>query len=116
MFKCSVCDKIFKRSDYLARHLKTHNGNRYPCSDCESLFTYKTNLTRHIKNKHGACIDITPSPVTVPISAGPSNSLEAFEDVDDATMVECLDVIEELGLLNNEGKILFRKNYISFFS
>lgn len=115
MFKCSECVKIFNRKDSLTRHFKTHCDIRYPCKDCSLIFTYKAALTRHVKNKHGAylktCIDNTPGTATVSISVENSNSTEAPGDVDDDAMVECLDVLEELGLLNNvdEGKILFCK-------
>ena len=48
-YKCEICNKTFKRKDYLKSHIKIvhENTKKYECPSCALKFTLKHNLTRH---------------------------------------------------------------------
>ncbi|KAF4015073.1 hypothetical protein G4228_006472 [Cervus hanglu yarkandensis] len=48
------CDKKFARSDELARHHRTHTGEkRFPCPLCSKRFTRSDHLTKHARRHPG---------------------------------------------------------------
>jgi len=54
MFKCQVesCPRVFKRSEHLKRHMRTHTGEKpFKCSapDCGKAFSRSDNLTQHMR-------------------------------------------------------------------
>ncbi|XP_012584879.1 PREDICTED: Krueppel-like factor 16 [Condylura cristata] len=68
------CDKKFARSDELARHHRTHTGEkRFPCPLCSKRFTRSDHLTKHAR-RHP---DFRPELLRRPgaRSASPSDSL-----------------------------------------
>ncbi|CCF58804.1 hypothetical protein KAFR_0F02070 [Kazachstania africana CBS 2517] len=56
-FKCSECEKGFKRSEHLKRHFRSVHSNErpFPCMLCEKKFSRSDNLSQHLKThkKHG---------------------------------------------------------------
>jgi len=58
IFVCRVpgCDKCFKRSEHLKRHVRSIHTNEkpYPCSfpGCNKAFARGDNLKQHMKNLH----------------------------------------------------------------
>ena len=89
---CDTCEKSFKRSEHLARHLLRHSGEKpYCCETCHRSFSRNDALKRHLKihtslppykiQKYRpiACKDILP--VSPPASPQPSDSLMALAEV-----------------------------------
>lgn len=56
-FQCKDCDKAFRRSEHLKRHVRSvHSTDRpFPCMLCEKKFSRSDNLSQHLKThkKHG---------------------------------------------------------------
>ncbi|GMM53543.1 stress-responsive transcriptional activator [Maudiozyma humilis] len=56
-FQCKDCDKAFRRSEHLKRHVRSvHSTERpFPCMLCEKKFSRSDNLSQHLKThkKHG---------------------------------------------------------------
>ena len=55
-FKCSSCEKSFKRKQHLMRHNETeHNnpGKKYICTLCKREFSWEVTLEEHTRSKHG---------------------------------------------------------------
>ena len=55
VLKCSDCDELFKRSDYLRKHkFNKHRPNveRVSCKECDSTFKAKEYLRKHMKYRH----------------------------------------------------------------
>ncbi|KAK2853055.1 hypothetical protein Q7C36_008256 [Tachysurus vachellii] len=58
-YKCKECGKGFRRSDWLASHVKTHEGkknpeyrkNLYACDLCDKIYSRRDTLFQH-KRKH----------------------------------------------------------------
>lgn len=47
--KCHVCDKTFKKTYSLSRHMNLHTGSRpFKCLECSFAFIQKSDLKRHI--------------------------------------------------------------------
>ncbi|WP_330926410.1 C2H2-type zinc finger protein [Candidatus Sororendozoicomonas aggregata] len=45
---CNVCQKTFKKQEYLTKHMRIHTGLRpYKCSHCDKSFTVSAALRRH---------------------------------------------------------------------
>ncbi|GFS51208.1 hypothetical protein NPIL_632811 [Nephila pilipes] len=45
-FPCALCEKAFKRSDALTKHVRTHN-RAYPCDQCPKSFNTSSALIHH---------------------------------------------------------------------
>ncbi|ERE72426.1 putative RNA exonuclease 1 like protein [Cricetulus griseus] len=68
------CDKKFARSDELARHHRTHTGEkRFPCPLCTKRFTRSDHLTKHARRHPGFRPELLRRPGAR--SASPSDSL-----------------------------------------
>lgn len=56
-FQCQDCEKAFRRSEHLKRHVRSvHSTERpFPCMLCEKKFSRSDNLSQHLKThkKHG---------------------------------------------------------------
>lgn len=53
---CSICDKVFKRKEHLAQHMKLHLGLRpFKCDEagCNKSFSRKEHLMRHVISHTG---------------------------------------------------------------
>ena len=52
-YHCNKCDKQFKNSGNLNRHIKSlHDGIKFPCNECGHKATSKQHLGTHIKSVH----------------------------------------------------------------
>lgn len=52
-FKCSVCDKAFKKSISLREHMALHTGEvLYSCAYCSKTFNSSANMHAHKKKIH----------------------------------------------------------------
>ena len=56
-FKCKDCEKAFRRSEHLKRHIRSVHSTERPfaCMFCEKKFSRSDNLSQHLKThkKHG---------------------------------------------------------------
>lgn len=53
LFKCSQCQKTFKRKNGLIKHMEVHSGlNLYRCQECNKYFTQFEFLLKHMQNVH----------------------------------------------------------------
>lgn len=53
-FKCDICFKIYKQSDYLKAHKKMHDGTavKFHCKLCPSTFVIKKQFSAHMSMVH----------------------------------------------------------------
>ncbi|KAG2731373.1 hypothetical protein G9P44_005789 [Scheffersomyces stipitis] len=53
-FSCTECDKQFKRSEHLKRHIRSVHSNIRPfhCKYCEKKFSRSDNLAQHLKTHY----------------------------------------------------------------
>ena len=63
LYKCRICNKIFKRKYSLKMHYQTHLSftnhiikSYYICIKCDTSFVTKSNLNKHIKSIHGSSV------------------------------------------------------------
>ena len=55
-WKCSMCNKRFGRSDYLAKHQRCHTGEKpHICIICNKSFKQRSVFTKHLKRIHDIC-------------------------------------------------------------
>ncbi|XP_055918365.1 zinc finger protein 729-like [Eupeodes corollae] len=53
IFKCTFCEKSFKKTDHLKEHMATHTGEvLYTCPYCPTTFNSRCNMYAHRKKKH----------------------------------------------------------------
>lgn len=53
LYRCTVCDAVFKYKTNLKRHTNTHeNGKQFHCHQCDYKSDRKSNLRSHIMAKH----------------------------------------------------------------
>ncbi|XP_038110711.1 zinc finger protein 436 [Culex quinquefasciatus] len=51
-YQCTLCSKLFKRSDHLKSHMKVHSSEtEYSCQHCQKGFRYRQNFLIHLKNR-----------------------------------------------------------------
>nr|XP_019563359.2 adenylate cyclase, terminal-differentiation specific-like [Aedes albopictus] len=84
-YQCRKCKKLFKRSDHLKSHLKTHRKETdYQCDWCLKGFRYRQNYLIHVKNKTCFNTDkglLTGHPMSNPVShSGSSRSSSRDND------------------------------------
>ena len=48
-FVCLICDKTFKKDQYLQQHIRTHEAKKWECQVCHKLFTTKEYLRKHTR-------------------------------------------------------------------
>ncbi len=46
-YKCTVCEKVFKRESHLNQHSKVHDNKEWECDVCKKTFTTKYFLKKH---------------------------------------------------------------------
>ncbi len=52
--RCHMCDKMFRTPHELARHMRTHTGEKpYQCNICSRAFNRKFILQNHLMTQHG---------------------------------------------------------------
>jgi len=52
-YECDVCDKAFRQSSDLKKHMRIHTNEKpYECDVCEKRFTTSSDLQRHVRNLH----------------------------------------------------------------
>ena len=54
-FKCTTCDKLFKRESHLNQHMKVHDNKQWECDVCKKTFTTKYFLKKHKRLHTGLC-------------------------------------------------------------
>jgi len=59
-YKCSTCEKTYKRSDSLKRHQIKHRNISYKCKDCNKKYSDRASVLYHIKEKHSRIDSIEP--------------------------------------------------------
>lgn len=53
-FKCTMCEKAFKRNEHLTRHFVIHSGDKnFSCSVCHKAFSRKDHLNKHTQTHTG---------------------------------------------------------------
>lgn len=53
-FACTVCNKVFKKTSYLQRHMTLHSGQRpYSCPYCDKSFRLPNVLMKHKRTHTG---------------------------------------------------------------
>lgn len=53
LYRCSMCEKSFKRKSWHQRHLLSHSSFKpYNCPWCQSRHKRRDNLFQHMKTKH----------------------------------------------------------------
>ncbi|KAL5634939.1 hypothetical protein ACGC1H_002837 [Rhizoctonia solani] len=62
---CPVCQATFTRPQHVARHMRSHTGDRpYKCSVCNDSFGRSDLLKRHEKKMHSTASSATSTPTT----------------------------------------------------
>ncbi|KAK6205180.1 uncharacterized protein RJT21DRAFT_117651 [Scheffersomyces amazonensis] len=73
-FPCSECDKQFKRSEHLKRHIRSVHSNIRPfhCKFCEKKFSRSDNLAQHLKTHYR--VDSTTGNTNIVYGNNPSSA------------------------------------------
>ncbi|XP_055842414.1 zinc finger protein 540-like [Episyrphus balteatus] len=51
--RCKICNKIFKKTDTLTAHMRTHEGLKpFPCLLCDKSYARQSRLKGHVRNIH----------------------------------------------------------------
>ncbi|KAJ7607759.1 hypothetical protein FB45DRAFT_394411 [Roridomyces roridus] len=62
--KCPVCQATFTRPQHVARHMRSHTGDRpYKCQHCGDQFARSDLLSRHVNKCHSAEKDLGHPPL-----------------------------------------------------
>ncbi|KAF3069467.1 Respiration factor 2 [Trichoderma lentiforme] len=74
--RCLVCERHFKRTEHLTRHLRRHTQEKpYQCQECLQCFARKELYQRHQQRFHGASQGYIPAPrVIATLSCPPSQT------------------------------------------
>ena len=81
---CHICQKSFKRTEHLNRHLLCHSKSKpYHCTVCQKAFSRIDALKRHART-HNIPIDIPVLPLS------PPRSEDSFQEPDADTLLEGL--------------------------
>ena len=52
-YECDVCEKSFRTSSDLKKHMRIHTNEKpYECDVCEKRFRESGNLQKHMRNVH----------------------------------------------------------------
>ncbi|PTB57166.1 hypothetical protein M431DRAFT_529849 [Trichoderma harzianum CBS 226.95] len=70
--RCLVCQRHFKRTEHLTRHLRRHTQEKpYQCQECLQCFARKELYQRHQQRFHGASQGHIPPPRVIPTLSCP---------------------------------------------
>ena len=105
-YKCPICSKTFKRSDFLTKHFQQHKGiPTFSCRKCKEKFVMRAERDRHMKTcGTGVLIQMETDDVCQDLDLQPDELTGVKQLIVNPNMVQNLTV-SQAGDVSSDGAV-----------